>query len=111
MYSHIEETAALITIRNFLYGANEDLQIKLSREEQKALQTKIGEVNKAILQRVLAMDFNQAHRRTEIASTVDVAQLMETMRTVDTKSVEVSAEPKKAPKVRRAAPTPDENDM
>ena len=108
----IEETAALITIRNFLYGANEDLQIRLSREEQKALQTKIAEVNKAILQRVLAMDFNQTQRRTEIASTVDVAQLMEAMRAAEAKpaaQVAAPAEPKKAPKVRRVIPTEESN--
>ncbi len=80
----IEETAALITIRNFLYGANEDLQIRLSREEQKALQTKIVEVNKAILERVLAMDFDKRTHKTEIASTVNIDQLMEAMRAADT---------------------------
>lgn len=63
----IQEIAGLITIRNFIALSVDNLNIRLSREEIKAVQTKVAYLDKLIIEHSLKIDPNKPEReRTSI---------------------------------------------
>lgn len=51
----VQDIASLIKIREFAYSSIDNLSIKLSREEVKALQNKIPALDKCILTNIIEM--------------------------------------------------------
>jgi hypothetical protein len=73
-----QDLAALITIRNFLISADENVQCKLSKEESNGLRAKAIEIDKEIVARGLKFDPSEAKEVVKsFTSSVDVNQLME----------------------------------
>lgn len=52
----ISDIANLITIRSFLYGSIDNLNIKLSREEVKSVQEKVKHLDRLIIDHSMKLD-------------------------------------------------------
>jgi len=75
---YTQELAALVTIRNFLMSADENVQCKLSKEESNGLRAKVSEIDRAIVDRAMKFDPNEQKKVTKVfESTVDVNDLIE----------------------------------
>jgi hypothetical protein len=76
-----QELASLITIRNFLMSADENVQCKLSKEESNGLRTKVSEIDRAIVDRAMKFDPSEAKAVSKVklqtfSTSVDVEDLM-----------------------------------
>jgi hypothetical protein len=60
----IQDVAGLITIRNFLVGSIDNLNIKLTREEIKSVQTRVIYLDKTIVERALKLDLTKLEQET-----------------------------------------------
>lgn len=52
----VQDIAALIAVRNFAYQAVDNIFIKMSREEVRAIQTRVAQLDKKIVEGVIALD-------------------------------------------------------
>lgn len=79
---YTRDLAALITIRNFLMSADENVQCKLSKEESNGLRAKAIEIDRAIVDRAMKFDPNEAKKVIKVleksfTSSMDVDKMME----------------------------------
>lgn len=75
---YIQELADLITVRNFLISADENVQCKLSKADSVALRAKVSDIDKAIVERSLKLDTSIERSVVKtFTSTVDVDKVME----------------------------------
>lgn len=54
----IQDVSSLIAIRNYAYQAVDNLTIKMSREEIKAIQNKVPQLDKKIIEGIIALDLS-----------------------------------------------------
>ena len=58
----IQDLAGLVAIRNFLVGSIDNLNIKLTREEIKNVQTRVVLLDKTIVEQALKLDLTKIER-------------------------------------------------
>ena len=74
----IQDLANLITIRNFLASSIENLNIRLSRDEIKSVQTRVALLDKTIVEMSLKLDLSRVGAEVMVRhweSTEDVAEV------------------------------------
>jgi hypothetical protein len=81
----IQDVAGLITIRNFLVGSIDNLNIKLTREEIKNVQTRVVYLDKTIVEHALKLDLTKMGREDILVrkweSTEDVKDVADRLHT------------------------------
>jgi hypothetical protein len=59
MNTYVNDVANLIQVRLFVYNMIDNMSVKLSKEEVKAIQQKVYQMDKIILDRALSLDLSQ----------------------------------------------------
>ena len=84
MNTHISDISNLIQVRAFIHSMVDSISVKLSREEVKAIQQKVAQMDKAILTQSLGLDLSKLGEATKPAqvytSTEDTKVVMEKLR-------------------------------
>jgi hypothetical protein len=79
MNTYVSDVANLIQIRAFINGMVDSMSVRLTREEVKAIQQKVGQMDRVILEKSLALD---------LALVADAPKVVKTfVSTEDTKTV------------------------
>lgn len=60
----IQDISNLITIRKFLVSSIDNLNIKLTREDLKSIQTRVAYLDKVIIEQSLKMDLSKVGKDT-----------------------------------------------
>ena len=77
----VSDLADLITVRNFLYLSIDNISVKMSKEEVKALQAKLSEIDAKVIKSSIALDLADLDAvklvfKRDFASTDDVEDVM-----------------------------------
>ena len=94
------DIASLIAIRTYLVGSIDNMSIKLSREELKIIQTKIPQLDKAIIDASLKLDLNSVGTSVmrSFAATSNIDDIKTTEELDHLVEVPIAVETKSAPK-------------
>jgi hypothetical protein len=103
----IHEIADLITVRNFIALSIDNLNVRLSREEVKAVQTKVAQFDKLIIENSLKVDPSKSvQERSTITRSFESTEPVEAV--ANRVAPMPDMEEKPAGKVRRSKSEADE---